>query len=57
MGRGPLGSGMEEIYQITAALRHLSCGHQVAVVTDARFSGVSTGACIGMVARQTTRLA
>lgn len=49
MGRGPLGSGMEEIYQITAALRHLSWGHQVAVVTDARFSGVSTGACIGLV--------
>ena len=40
---------MEEIYQITAALKHLSFGHQVAVVTDARFSGVSTGACIGLV--------
>jgi len=50
MGRGPLGSGMEEIYQITAALKHLSWGHEVAVVTDARFSGVSTGACIGLVA-------
>jgi putative YjhG/YagF family dehydratase len=49
MGRGPLGSGMEEIYQITAALRYLSWGHEVAVVTDARFSGVSTGACIGLV--------
>ncbi|MFH1919555.1 MAG: YjhG/YagF family D-xylonate dehydratase [Planctomycetota bacterium] len=49
MGRGPLGSGMEEIYQITAALKHLSWGHEVAVVTDARFSGVSTGACIGLV--------
>ena len=48
-GRGPLGSGMEEIYQITAALKHLSWGHEVAVVTDARFSGVSTGACIGHV--------
>ena len=50
MGRGPMGSGMEEIYQITAALKHLSWGHEVAVVTDARFSGVSTGACIGLVA-------
>jgi len=49
VGRGPLGSGMEEIYQITAALRYLSWGHEVAVVTDARFSGVSTGACIGLV--------
>jgi len=47
--RGPLGAGMEEIYQITAALRHLSWGKQVAVLTDARFSGVSTGACVGHV--------
>lgn len=47
--RGPLGSGMEEIYQITSALKHLSWGKQVAVLTDARFSGVSTGACIGHV--------
>jgi putative YjhG/YagF family dehydratase len=49
MGRGPAGAGMEEIYQITAALRYLSFGKQVAVLTDARFSGVSTGACIGHV--------
>ena len=49
MCRGPLGAGMEEIYQITAALRHLSFGKHVAVLTDARFSGVSTGACIGHV--------
>ena len=48
--RGPLGAGMEEIYQITAALKHLSFGKHVAVLTDARFSGVSTGACIGHVA-------
>lgn len=47
--RGPLGAGMEEIYQITAALRHLSWGSHVAVLTDARFSGVSTGACIGHI--------
>jgi putative YjhG/YagF family dehydratase len=47
--RGPMGAGMEEIYQITAALKHLSWGKQVAVITDARFSGVSTGACIGHV--------
>lgn len=47
--RGPLGSGMEEIYQITSALKHLEWGREVAVVTDARFSGVSTGACIGHV--------
>jgi putative YjhG/YagF family dehydratase len=47
--RGPMGAGMEEIYQITAALRHLPWGKHVTVVTDARFSGVSTGACIGHV--------
>jgi putative YjhG/YagF family dehydratase len=49
MGRGPMGAGMEEIFQITSALRHLSFGKQVAVLTDARFSGVSTGACVGHV--------
>lgn len=47
--RGPLGAGMEEIYQVTAALKHLSFGKHVAVLTDARFSGVSTGACIGHI--------
>ena len=47
VGRGPLGSGMEETYQLTAALKHLEWGKEVALVTDARFSGVSTGACIG----------
>jgi putative YjhG/YagF family dehydratase len=47
--RGPMGAGMEEIYQITSALKHLSFGKHVAVLTDARFSGVSTGACIGHI--------
>jgi putative YjhG/YagF family dehydratase len=47
--RGPMGAGMEETYQITAALKHLSFGKHVALLTDARFSGVSTGACIGHV--------
>ena len=36
--RGPLGAGMEEIYQITSALRYLKWGKDVAVITDARFS-------------------
>jgi dihydroxyacid dehydratase/phosphogluconate dehydratase len=40
---------MEETYQITSALKHLKWGREVAVITDARFSGVSTGACIGHV--------
>jgi putative YjhG/YagF family dehydratase len=47
--RGPMGSGMEETYQITSALKYLDFGKHVAVLTDARFSGVSTGACIGHV--------
>jgi xylonate dehydratase len=47
--RGPMGAGMEEVYQITSALRHLPFGRHVAVITDARFSGVSTGACIGHI--------
>jgi dihydroxyacid dehydratase/phosphogluconate dehydratase len=46
---GPMGTGMQEIYQVTAALKHLPFGKHVAVITDARFSGVSTGACIGHV--------
>ena len=47
--RGPIGAGMEEIYQVTGALKHLPFGKDVAVITDARFSGVSTGACVGHV--------
>ena len=46
---GPMGAGMQEIYQITAALKNLPFCKHVAVLTDARFSGVSTGACIGHV--------
>ena len=49
MGSGPLGTGMEETYQLTSALKHLPFGRHVALITDARFSGVSTGACIGHV--------
>ncbi len=48
-GCGPLGTGMEETYQITSALKHLPFGRRVALITDARFSGVSTGACLGHV--------
>ncbi|WP_146522566.1 YjhG/YagF family D-xylonate dehydratase [Stieleria varia] len=49
IGRGPLGCGMEETYQITSALKYLSFGKEIALLTDARFSGVSTGACIGHI--------
>jgi putative YjhG/YagF family dehydratase len=49
IGRGPMGAGMEETYQVTSALRYLPFGKQVALLTDARFSGVSTGACVGHI--------
>jgi dihydroxyacid dehydratase/phosphogluconate dehydratase len=48
-GVGPMGTGMEETYQVTGALKSLPHGKQVALLTDARFSGVSTGACIGHI--------
>lgn len=48
-GCGPAGTGMEETYQLTSALKYLPWGKHVPVLTDARFSGVSTGACIGHV--------
>jgi xylonate dehydratase len=48
-GCGPMGTGMEEAYQLTAALKHVPWGKHVALLTDARFSGVSTGACIGHI--------
>ncbi|MGP8252472.1 MAG: YjhG/YagF family D-xylonate dehydratase [Terracidiphilus sp.] len=46
---GPAGAGMQEIYQITSALKQLPHCKHVALLTDARFSGVSTGACIGHI--------
>ncbi len=46
---GPAGAGMQEIYQITAALKELPHCKHVALLTDGRFSGVSTGACIGHI--------
>lgn len=49
IGGGPSGTGMEETYQLTSALKHLSYGKYVSLLTDARFSGVSTGACIGHI--------
>jgi dihydroxyacid dehydratase/phosphogluconate dehydratase len=48
-GIGPMGTGMEETYQVTGALKHVSHGKRVALLTDARFSGASTGACIGHI--------
>ena len=48
-GVGPAGTGMEETYQVTGALKHLPFGKHITLLTDARFSGVSTGACIGHI--------
>ncbi len=48
-GVGPMGTGMEETYQLTSALKFIPWGKHVPIITDARFSGVSTGACIGHV--------
>jgi putative YjhG/YagF family dehydratase len=47
-GIGP-GCGMPETYQVTSALKHVKGGQRIALVTDGRFSGVSTGACVGHV--------
>jgi len=49
VGIGPMGTGMEETYQVTGALKHLPFGKYVTLLTDARFSGLSTGACIGHI--------
>ena len=49
IGCGPIGTGMEETYQLTSALKYIPWGKYMPVLTDARFSGVSTGACIGHI--------
>ncbi len=47
-GIGPA-IGMPETYQVTSALKYLKEGRRVALLTDGRFSGVSTGACVGHI--------
>ncbi len=49
IGNGPSGTGMQETAQITTALRYLPWGKHVALITDGRFSGFSSGACVGHV--------
>ncbi|MEZ4633128.1 MAG: dihydroxy-acid dehydratase [Deinococcales bacterium] len=49
IGGGPMGTGMEETSQLTSALRYIPWGKEVSILTDARFSGFSTGACIGHI--------
>ena len=46
---GPLGTGMEEVAQVTIALKYTDIGKHVALLTDARFSGFSSGPCIGHI--------
>ncbi|GAB5561795.1 MAG: xylonate dehydratase YagF [Synoicihabitans sp.] len=48
LGLGP-GSGMPETYQVTSALKYVKGGEKISLITDGRFSGVSTGACVGHV--------
>jgi putative YjhG/YagF family dehydratase len=49
IGNGPVGTGMQETAQITTALKYLPWGKHVALLTDGRFSGLSTGACVGHI--------
>lgn len=48
---GPAGGpGMREMLQITAAIKGAGLGKDVLLITDGRFSGGTTGLCIGHVA-------
>jgi dihydroxy-acid dehydratase len=48
---GPRGGpGMREMLQITAAIKGAGLGSSVLLITDGRFSGGTTGLCIGHVA-------
>lgn len=48
---GPKGGpGMREMLQITAAIKGAGLGEDVVLITDGRFSGGTTGLCVGHVA-------
>jgi dihydroxy-acid dehydratase len=48
---GPRGGpGMREMLQITAAIKGAGLGKDVLLITDGRFSGGTTGLCIGHIA-------
>jgi putative YjhG/YagF family dehydratase len=49
IGIGPAGTGMVETAQITSALKYIPWGKTVSLLTDGRFSGFSTGACVGHI--------
>jgi dihydroxy-acid dehydratase len=53
---GPKGGpGMREMLQITAAIKGAGLGKDVLLITDGRFSGGTTGLCIGHVAPEAAR--
>ena len=53
---GPKGGpGMREMLQITAAIKGAGLGRDVLLITDGRFSGGTTGLCIGHVAPEAAR--
>ncbi len=48
---GPKGGpGMREMLAVTAAIKGAGLGHDVALLTDGRFSGATFGLCVGHVA-------
>ena len=50
-GEGPRGGpGMPEMLAVTAAVRGSGLGGEVALLTDGRFSGATTGICVGHIA-------
>jgi len=49
LGRGPMGAGMPETAQITSALKYTKALSENALITDGRFSGFSSGPCIGHI--------
>ena len=52
---GPKGGpGMREMLAITAAIKGAGLGKDVMLITDGRFSGGTTGLCVGHIAPEAT---
>jgi dihydroxy-acid dehydratase len=52
---GPKGGpGMREMLAITSAIKGAGLGKEVMLITDGRFSGATTGLCVGHVAPEAT---
>jgi putative YjhG/YagF family dehydratase len=51
--RGPIGAGMPETAQIAFALKGVKALKNIALLTDGRFSGLTSGPCIGHVGPET----